>query len=335
MIVPFFITNRGCPHRCLFCNQEISGGDDPRGWGADYFHAKMHAFLTGRAGRKRPADVTQIAFYGGNFTGLPPEEQERLLDWARLYIENGTVKGIRISTRPDCLSDGDGHRLAASGVRTVEIGAQSLVDGVLAASRRGHTAGDVTAAVALLRQKGLEVILHLMAGLPGDDPATFAESVAGTAALRPDGVRLHPTLVLSGTPLAEEFLRGRYKPLSLPEAVEMCRQAWECLEKAGIAVIRLGLQASELLSAPGAVLAGPYHPAFGALVAAARWRERAFTLLAAGDARGRKVIFSVPAGEESSFRGHRNCNVQALKEHFRLASLDIEPGAGKLSCRCC
>jgi len=324
MIIPFFLRNRGCPHRCRFCNQEISGGADPRKLGAGYFHEKVRAFLTSAARGKKPGQPVEIAFYGGNFTGLTPEEQEDLLHMARRHMENGTVVGIRVSTRPDCLRDEDVERLAAFGVRTVEIGAQSLVDGVLAASGRGHTARDVVAAVAMLKHRGLEVILHLMAGLPGDDGGAFLDTVSRTTALGPQGVRIHPTLVLAGSPLAEDFLQGRYVPLTLPEAVDLCRQAWDILENAGIAIIRLGLQATDILSGPGAVLGGPYHPAFGALVASARWRERALALLGGADLEGRKAVFFVPPGEESAFRGHENCNIKFLRNHCRLAALEIK-----------
>jgi len=217
----------------------------------------------------------------------------------------------------------------------VEIGAQSLDDEVLAAARRGHTAAAVAAAVALLKQGGIEVILHLMAGLPGDNAVKFAETLARTAALRPRAVRLHPTLVLRGTALASAYLQGCYAPLTLPEAVEICRQACNFLAEAGIGVIRLGLQATELMDKPGMVLGGPYHPAFGALVAAAGWRERVFALLAGTDIRGRNVVFSIPAGAESVFRGDRNANIQVLREHFRFASLRIEAGGDSFGYRIC
>lgn len=335
MIIPFFISNGGCPHRCSFCNQEISGGDDPRELTADYFHGKVRSFLTVAAVGKKPGRDAEIAFYGGNFTGLAPAEQERLLGMAHRYVEAGTVKQIRISTRPDALDRGAVERLARFGVRTVEIGAQSLVDEVLAAARRGHTAAAVRVAVNRLKEREMAVILHLMAGLPGDDAGKFAETLARTVALEPRAVRLHPTLVFTGTALAAAYLQGQYTPLTLPEAVEICREACDFLEGKGIGVIRLGLQDTALMGKPGMVLGGPYHPAFGALVAAARWRKRAFALLAGADIRGRNVVFSIPAGKESVFRGNRNSNVQALQTHFRFASLRIVAGGDNFGCRIC
>lgn len=326
MIIPFFIQNRGCPHRCVFCNQQISGNQGPADWTDESFHEKIRTFLASHTPRAKPAKGVQIAFYGGNFTGLEAAEQDRLLGLAHRHVENCAVEGIRISTRPDALHIIDMERLAAFGVKTVELGAQSFVNSVLEASQRGHTGEDVEYAVELLQNYGFEVILHLMVGLPGDNRTSFGETVARTIALRPDGVRIHPTLVLTDTPLAEDFRRGRYQPLSLGEAVDLSKEACRCFQKEGIPVIRLGLQTTDMMTSPGAVLGGPYHPAFGSLVAEAIWLERAVTLLDGTDVRNKRLIMYVPARQESAFRGNKNRNIDLLQKQFQFAALEIKPG---------
>lgn len=326
MIIPFFIQNRGCPHRCVFCNQQISGDQGPADWTDESFHERIRTFLASRARKAKQAKGVQIAFYGGNFTGLAAAEQDRLLGLAHRHVEQGAVEGIRISTRPDALHIIDMERLIAFGVKTVELGAQSFVNSVLEASQRGHTAEDVEYTVELLKNNGLEVILHLMAGLPGDNRRGFGETVARTIALRPDGVRIHPTLILTDTPLAEDFRRGRYQPLSLGEAVDLCKEACRSFQKAGIPVIRLGLQTTDMMTSPGAVLGGPYHSAFGSLVAEALWLERAVTLLDGADVRDKRLIMYVPARQESAFRGNKNSNIELLQKQFQFAALEIKPG---------
>ncbi|MCX5826974.1 MAG: radical SAM protein [Deltaproteobacteria bacterium] len=326
MIIPFFIQNRGCPHRCVFCNQQISGDQGPADWTDESFHEKIRAFLASRARKAKPAKEVQIAFYGGNFTGLAAAEQDRLLGLAHCHVEKGAVEGIRISTRPDALHIIDMERLAAFGVKTIELGAQSFVNSVLEASQRGHNAEDVECAVELLKSNGFEVILHLMVGLPGDNRRGFGETIARTIARRPDGVRIHPTLVLTDTPLAEDFRRGRYQPLSLGEAVDLCKEACRRFQKAEITVIRLGLQTTDMMTSPGAVLGGPYHPAFGSLVAEALWLERALTLLDGADVRDKRLIMYVPARQESAFRGNKNRNIELLQKQFQFAALEIKPG---------
>jgi len=326
MIIPFFIQNRGCPHRCIFCNQQISGDRGPADWTDESFHEKIMTFLASRTHKAKQTKGVQIAFYGGNFTGLAAAEQDRLLGLAYHYVKEGAVKSVRISTRPDALVIHDMERLAAFGVKTVELGAQSFANGVLEAAQRGHTGEDVDYTVELLKSYGFEVILHLMVGLPGDNRRGFGESVTRAISLHPDGVRIHPTLVLADTPLAEDFRRGSYQPLSLGEAVDLCKEAGRRFQEAGIPIIRLGLQATDMMTMPGAVLGGPYHSAFGSLVAEALWLERTVALLDGADVRDKRLIMYVPARQESAFRGNRNGNIQQLRKQFRFAALEIKTG---------
>ena len=82
--------------------------------------------------------------------------------------------------------------------------------------------------------------------------------------LKPHFVRIYPALVVEGSGLADMWRRGEYSPLTLDEAVELCAEALEIFDAAGIRVIRLGLQPGEELEK--SLLAGPYHPSFGHLV---------------------------------------------------------------------
>jgi histone acetyltransferase (RNA polymerase elongator complex component) len=321
-IVPVFIMNRGCRNRCIFCNEAITtGGQPPVASAADIDRA-VETALSVRKGKDM---LLQIAFYGGNFTGLPLAEQKALLQWAAPHVSSGRVFGIRISTRPDDVSPPILEALKEGHVRTVEIGAQSLVDRVLLAARRGHTAEQVARAVGILKAAGFEVGLHLMAGLPGDSEEGFAATVTAAVALRPDSVRIHPTLVLRDTPLANAYRQGLYRPLTLEAAVRICKDARRNFMEAGIPVIRMGLQTTPAMEVSGAVVAGPYHPAFGALVEAAILYEKATEALERLDARGCRVVFHLPRGQESAFRGQRNANVRLLTERFFLTGLRVVP----------
>lgn len=342
MIIPFFLMNRGCPHRCVFCNERLTAGHQPSGITAEAFTAKVRAHLeTARRGRSRKQCRDQIAFYGGTFTGMERQEQRRLLDLSEPFLRGGMVDGIRISTRPDGIDAELLDDLKARGVKTVEVGAQSLDDKVLLCSRRGHTAADVTRAVRLLKERKLETGIHLMVGLPGDNPDRFAATVEKTIALRPDMVRIHPTLVLKATPLAEKFQSGEYSPLRLPEATELCRNALKAFARAGIPVIRLGLQTTRELEEPGAVVAGPFHPAFRSLVETSLFLEMSIALLSStmekdgslgfssserGTA-GCPPRFTVAPADVSSFRGQQNENITLLKKRFDLQEISIASDA--------
>lgn len=333
MIIPFFLMNHGCPRRCLFCNEQITAGSRPARIEQPAFAATVRTFLTGPRRRTGPV---QIAFYGGTFTGLPRTEQRRLLALAAPFLADGSVSGIRLSTRPDEIDAAGLSLLKDSGVTTVEVGAQSLDDDVLAVVQRGHTAADVVRAVETLKEHDFATGLHLMVGLPSDDPARFAATIERTITLRPNTVRLHPTLVLRDTPLAEAFARGAYRPLTLPEAVDLCKAALKKLTAAGIPVIRLGLQSTAELEAPGAVVAGPHHPAFGSLVESAWLGERAEELWSAPAVQNARLrpgtaapganagpAFAVAPADLTAFLGPRRANVAALAHRFGVASLSV------------
>lgn len=324
MIIPIFIMNRGCPHRCLFCNEELTAENRPERLEETGFQETVRAYLRGHGRKTGPV---QIAFYGGTFTGMPREKQRRLLEFAAFFLREGTVDAIRISTRPDEI-DAEGLDLIKDfGVRTVEVGAQSLDDDVLSRSKRGHTAADTLHALSLLRERGFETGIHLMAGLPGDSPERFAGTIDKVIALTPDMVRIHPTIVLRDTPLADAFRRGDYTPLTLSESVSQCKDALKKLTAAGIAVIRMGLQSTQGLEEPGAVVAGPFHPAFRSLVESAIFLDMAAALcessLSSGCARGKSLTFTVSPADVSHLSGPRKENIATLEERFKPVDIHI------------
>jgi histone acetyltransferase (RNA polymerase elongator complex component) len=322
LIIPIFIMHQGCPHRCSFCNQQKAAGPYPKDISEAFFRETVLAHL--RHGKKKAGPV-QIAFYGGNFTGMAAPDQTRLLEYAKPYLENGSVEAVRISTRPDCIDQEQLDRLKKYGVQIVEIGAQSLVDDVLKQANRGHGAKDVDDAVRLLKANGMQIGIHLMAGLPGDGPEGFAHSVRHTISLKPHMVRIHPTLVFAGTALAQDYRNGNYEPLSLDEAVSICKLALQQFAAAEIPVIRIGLQTTPEMEREGTVIAGPYHPAFRSLVESSLFFDRASTLLSQGDFLGKTVVFSVSPRDDSSFRGWRNENLRNLQKSFGLSGIRVSP----------
>jgi histone acetyltransferase (RNA polymerase elongator complex component) len=242
----------------------------------------------------------------------------RLLRYAKHYIDRGLVDSLRVSTRPDYIDDHALGVLRAHVVSTVEIGAQSMDDDVLKKSARGHTSANVERAVIMLKSAGFETGVHLMAGLPGDSMAGFKGSVEALIGLRPDTVRIHPTLVFEDTALAELYRRGEYTPLPMEEAVELCKYALVRFTKEKIPVIRLGLQTTEEMAAAGSVLAGPYHPAFRSLVEGDLFCEMALDLASVMAAERRPgkgpLIFSMSPKDVSSFLGLRGGNLTRLRE---------------------
>ncbi len=321
-IVPVFIPNHGCAHRCLFCNQHTVTGVSGL-TGKDRLRAEINRFL---GFRRQHRGKAEIAFYGGNFLGLDPARILSLLALATDYVHAGKVDGIRFSTRPDTIDEKNLGLISPFPVTSVELGVQSMNDAILAASRRGHTAQDTRQAVALLKTAGCTIGLQLMVGLPGDNEAISLSSAAQAAALAPGFVRIYPTLVLSGTALASWFRDGRYVPWSMDRAVTVVKKIYRLFQSRNIPVIRMGLQATEELSASDHVLAGPYHPSFGQLV----FSEIYFDAVTAAGVKpdsGALTLAVNPAGE-SALRGIRNENLSRIQTRYGAGAVRVLTDTG-------
>jgi histone acetyltransferase (RNA polymerase elongator complex component) len=316
LIVPFFLRNRGCKHRCVFCNERMISGNAEA-----ITEAGMRETVRSYIASSRKSDPVEIAFYGGSFTGMDRGEQTEFLRMACALIAEGTVRSIRVSTRPDDIEGDWLDTLRRLGVRAVEVGAQSMNDGVLRQSARGHTGDDVRKAVGVLKEKGFETGIHLMAGLPGESWETFENSVAEVIRLGPDTVRIHPVVVFRDTDLAGLFERGDYRPLSLEEAVSWCKLALVRFTRARIPVIRLGLQATGEMEKKGGILAGPWHPAFRSLVEAELFRDMALELIAKAGGIGSGRVFHVAPADLSNFNGMGRANLAFLEARFGRSSV--------------
>lgn len=258
--VPFFISHQGCPHSCIFCDQRLINGSDGNILTSEEIIGKINTWsLT--AG-ERPLEV---AFFGGTFTALPAKRQEELLAPLQSLLGGGRIKSVRLSTRPDYINDGIVAWLAERGVRTIELGVQSMDDAVLAASGRGHTAAESEDAIRCIRKHGVAAGVQLMPGLPADTPMTSLASLKKVIAAGADFLRIYPTVVLRGTELARRYANGEYIPLAIQEGVSLCKMMLHRAMQSGIPVIRIGLQSDEGLN-NDTVVAGCWHPAFGQMV---------------------------------------------------------------------
>lgn len=261
-IVPFFIPHVGCPHDCVFCSQgKITGKERPV-----LPEEVIPIIREYRATFPRNARMVEAAFFGGSFTGIPAPLQTAFLKEAYLAKKEGLIDRIRLSTRPDYIDQEVLERLSEFRVDIIELGVQSMSDEVLKKSARGHSSADVVQASRKIREYGFRLGLQMMVGLPGSRPDTEVQTASGICALKPDFVRIYPTLVIRGTALETMYKKGMYKPPSLEEAVDLCAVLAAMFIRENIAIIRMGLQPTELISEGGEVVAGPFHPSFRQLV---------------------------------------------------------------------
>lgn len=320
-VIPVFIPMSGCRHHCIFCNQTVITGQPSATPSKDAVDRAVEAFLPFVRHRRRPV---QIAFYGGNFLGLPEPMVHALLSAAAAFVARGQAVGIRFSTRPDTIT---ADRLAALRdfpVTTIEIGLQSMNDRVLGRIRRGHDAACTVAAALRVKAAGYELGLQMMTGLPGDTFQGTLHTAESMLKLAPDFVRIYPTLVLAPSVLADRFRRGAYFPAGLGETVELVSRLFLLFTAAAIPVIRMGLQADERLTSPGSVLAGPFHPALGEQVYSHIFCALAAAALDRHPDPQVGVTLRVHPRHLSRMIGAGRRNLRHLKARFNLPTLAIQ-----------
>jgi histone acetyltransferase (RNA polymerase elongator complex component) len=333
IVYPIFLPHAGCPFQCVYCNQQaLTGSPSCAGSAAGIgtsFREQLRQLEEHARERRIPGE---LAFYGGTFTALPAGVIKHILEAATLRVRAGVFSGLRFSTRPDGMAENICSLLSHYPIETVELGVQSLDDAVLLQSRRGYSSERVKTAAALVRERGWRLGLQLMLGLPGDSPEIFLASIRKAVALRPDFLRIYPTVVLAGTQLAEWCRAGDYVPLSLEAAISWCVPAYELLFREQIPIARLGLHPDPELLKSGAILAGPYHPAFGYLVRVHWWRERLDQYFQAQPdlLEGREVTVYVGDRSLSEVLGPQRSNIRHWQGKWRFQGIRVEVRADQL-----
>lgn len=316
--IPIFVPHAGCPHDCVFCNQKkITGYDHAQDIKEAEAIIEDHLKSINRVD---DATTIEIAFFGGSFTGIPEAVQNEYLELANRYITSGLIDGIRLSTRPDYIDERIIENLKSYGVTTVELGVQSLVSDVLVLSNRGHDLHSVEIACQLIRDHDIKLGLQMMIGLPGD---TYEKSLMTTRkiiALKPDMVRIYPTIVIEGTELEAMYRSGTYEPLDLETAVKWTSQLYKLYTQSHIPVIRMGLQATEALES---YIAGPYHPSFRQYVESYLYLESLHHFL-----KNHKIelleIYVHPK-EISYLVGQKRMNLNELEQRYNLGKVKVYP----------
>lgn len=258
--ISIFVPHIGCPHKCSFCNQNTITGQSSAPTPQDVADTVETALNS----NKDKKYEYEIAFFGGSFTAIDREYMISLLEAAYPYVKNGSVNGIRISTRPDFIDNEILDLLKKYGVTSIELGAQNMNDKVLAANMRGHTADDVRNAAALIKKKNFELGLQMMTDLYTSNRGLDFATAREFAKLKPKTVRIYPTVVLKDTYLAKLYESGKYKPSPLKKTIALCADLVQFFEDRDIDVIRVGLHSSKDIKEN--MLAGGYHESLGEMV---------------------------------------------------------------------
>lgn len=310
--IPIFIPQKACPHQCIYCNQKYISGKQVSPTLNEVKRTIEQYLFSIEKGNN-----IQVAFFGGTFTGLDFEEQRAYLETVRPYIISGKVHSVRLSTRPDYINSQILELLKQYDVKDIELGAQSLDDDVLSYSERGHTSEDVIKASQLIKSFGFNLGLQMMIGLPKDTLEKSIQTAKNIISLGATSTRIYPTLVIDRTTLATYYKQGKYRPLTINEAVCWTKEVYKVFKNEDITVLRVGLHPSkEFINGKG-YLAGPFHVSFFELVLTSLWKERFEKTIHSLIMPKSDVIKIIVNPKDVNYAiGYNSSNLKFLREHF-------------------
>lgn len=234
-----------CPGRCIFCPDDARMPksylpDEPaaaRAFQNNFDpYQQVRSRLESYQAVGHPTDKIELLVLGGTWSAYPRDYQEtfirRCFD-ALNGCQSGTLEqahavnetaahrnvGLVVETRPDDITPVELAWLRRLGATKLQIGVQSLDDGLLARNQRGHTVAAARRAAALLRAAGFKIVAHWMPNLLGATPQSdrqdfarlWMEADAGWG-ICPDEIKIYPTQLLEGTSLHQYWQRGEYTP---------------------------------------------------------------------------------------------------------------------------
>ena len=306
--IPIFLPELACPFRCVYCNQfSITGKQQIPD--IQYVKNTIEQYLSSFTENER---FVEVAFFGGNFTGLPEKMQDDFLKIVQPYLEKGVIQGIRCSTRPDYIDEKRLKTLKNFGMRNIELGAQTTNDEILRRCGRGHTFKDIENASRIIVNEGITLGLQMMLGLPFDTFENDMQTAHDIVRLGAKETRIYPCIVVKDTELERLYHTGEYKPLTLDEAVEQSATLYEYFTENDVKVLRLGLHVSDDLNG-AAYVAGPYHKNFAEMVFSRLW-GRKFDKI---DEKTDTITIEVPENQLNHAIGYKGENKRKLEQRYK------------------
>lgn len=319
-IIPVFVPHIGCPNDCAFCNQKRITGK-----GTIVANAEYVINIVEECRKTIDEETyTELAFFGGSFTAINTKVQEELLKVGKYYKDLGVVQSMRCSTRPDAINHDILNLQKKYGMDIIELGIQSLDDDVLMLSNRGHTRKHSEDASKLIKEHGFILGHQIMPGLPGSTREKEIKTCQDSISLKPDMVRIYPTLTIKDTDLVDMYNAGIYEPLTLEEAVDISAYMYSMYSVNNIKVIRIGLQNTESINEHEDVVAGPFHPAFRQLVEERLYLTSIALTLKDFNLKNKKIIIAADKKLISSIVGQKKANIIKLKEKFMVSKISFE-----------
>lgn len=212
-----------CPNRdgskgyggCIYCSERGSG--ELINNCGDIEKQVKHYFTTYKAER-----ANKFIVYFQNFTNTYDTIENLKKKYDSALIDDRII-GLEVGTRPDCINE-DVARLLKSYKDKyyvcVELGLQTSSDEIGKIINRGYTSKQFTQAVKILNKYNIDVVAHIMVGLPNETKKDIENTVNFINSHKLQGVKIHSTYVVENTKLADMYKKGEYKALDLDDYLE-------------------------------------------------------------------------------------------------------------------
>ena len=198
-----------CPTRCAYCSFVSQSVEKSMKLIAP-FHQALRREIAATAAQVKALGLRVVSVYmgGGTPTTLSAAQLDELCAWLAAEFDLSALREYTVEAgRPDTITEEKLRVLRHHGVDRLSVNPQTMDDAVLAAIGRKHTAADIISALAAVRRVGgFAVNMDLIAGLPGDTPAQFEDTLEKVLALSPENITVHTLSLKKGSRITLEGL---------------------------------------------------------------------------------------------------------------------------------
>ena len=281
----------------------------------------------------------EVAFVGCDFTSLNQNIQEELLETLQKYIRMERIDSIRVSIRPNNINKKTIKMLKKYKVKTIELEVYSTNDYILKRIGMKYTYKDIKKASRMIRFNRFKLGHKITLGLPDSTKIDDINTAKNLIKLKTSIVSINPVLVIKDTPLEKECKEMKYKPLTVVQAIETCKELVKIFNEKNIEIIAIGFEPldSEVEQEEFSekVIAGPFHPAFRQQVESSLWYDAIVNKIKKLNTKVMEVEVTVNPLDTNNVIGYKQENIEKLKDTYDVDLIvtpneNIKPGKSRI-----
>lgn len=264
----------------------------------------------------------EVTFTGADFTNLPEQTQEELLEVVQKYIRMERVDSIKVAIRPNSVTKQKLKMLKKNKVKSIELEVYSCNDYILKKIGMEFNSKDIKKASKLIRFYRFKLGHKITIGLPESTKIDDINTAKNLIKLKTSSVSINPVLVIKDTMLEKEYEKSNYKPLAVVQAIETCKELAKLFNEKNIEIIAIGFEPldsevkQEIFSEQ--VIAGPFHPAFRQQVESGLWYDAIVNKIKKLNTKVMEVEVTVNPEDTNNVIGYKQENINKLKETYEV-----------------